>query len=208
MRIKREENEQDRDIIRREVKSTRNRRLRATGGKNKMEEWRRKWVSIIFITSSSPQCRLCSKNSEQTTDCFLMTMALKGVHTLSRKRLTGMHPIIFHARDHFKLQADFIQSGSAKMICACGRVTSTLLVAAWVKIRSHYSRLAEHLNQHVLHEDDRHFLSQSSQMTGYLWQRQQIRKSNSTKRKFNCVSYQDEGTITLEAEAWCFQYFS
>jgi hypothetical protein len=41
-----------------------------------------------------------------------------------------MHPIIFHARDHFKLQADFIQSGSAKMICACGRVTSTLLVAA------------------------------------------------------------------------------
>jgi hypothetical protein len=26
-----------------------------------------------------------------------------------------------------------------------------------VKIRSHYSRLAEHLNQHVLHEDGRHF---------------------------------------------------
>jgi hypothetical protein len=25
-----------------------------------------------------------------------------------------------------------------------------------VKIRSHYSRLAEHLNQHVLHEDGRH----------------------------------------------------
>jgi hypothetical protein len=47
-----------------------------------------------------------------------MTLALKGVHTLIRKRLTGMHPIIFHARDHFKLLADFIQSGSAKMICA------------------------------------------------------------------------------------------
>ena len=45
------------------------------------------------------------------------------------------------------------------------------------------------------------FLSQSTQITGYLWQHQQIRKSNSTKRKFNCVSYQDEGTITLEAEA-------
>ena len=51
----------------------------------------------------------------------------------------------------------FIQSGSAKMISACGRATSALLVAASVKIRSHYSRLAEHLNQHVPHEDDRRF---------------------------------------------------
>ena len=159
-RDKSEENEQDRDTIWWEVKSMRNRRLRATRGKNKMDYWRRKLVSIIFIissSSSSPQCRLCSNKPEQTTNCFLTTLALIGIHTLIRKRLTGMHPIIFHARDHFKLQADFIQSGSAKMICACGRVTSTLLVAAWVEIRSHYSRLAEYLNLHVLHEDDRHF---------------------------------------------------
>jgi hypothetical protein len=89
----------------------------------------------VFFVSSTPQYRHCSGNSHTINWQSWRSGARRDMYHVHTSTLwTAMHRVctyifFFHGRDHFTLQRDFIQSGRAKAISACGRVASTLLAA-------------------------------------------------------------------------------